>query len=77
LQKKVDKVQAIVDETGQRIEELEAIIAKAVDRIFASFCAKIGCANIRVYEDIQNSRNQAQGEEMLRTTNAVETFKAR
>ena len=77
LQAKVDKVQGAVDETEARIEELNGFIAKAVDRIFADFCTKIGCANIREYEDIQNKQNQAQGEEILRTTRACETFSNR
>ena len=77
LQAKVDKIQQIVDETEARIEELNGIIAKAVDRMFADFCRKIGCPNIRVYEDIQNSQSQAQGEEVLRTTKARDTFRNR
>lgn len=77
LQAKVAKVQGTVDETEARIEELNGLIAKAVDRIFADFCEKIGCPNIRVYEDVQNSQNQAQGEEILRTTRARDTFQNR
>lgn len=77
LQAKVDKVQNIVDESEARVQELSRVIAKAVDRIFADFCKKIGCPNIRVYEDIQNSQNQAQGEEILRTTKARDTYRNR
>lgn len=74
FQGKVDKLQQTVDGTEARIGELNETIAKAVDRIFSDFCKKIGCANIRVYEDIQNSQNQAQGEEILRTIKARNTF---
>lgn len=72
---KVDKVQSIIDEASTRIEQLDKIIARAVDTIFADFCKNIGCRNIRAYEDVRDAQNQTQGEEILRTNTAVQRFR--
>lgn len=59
----------------QRLSELEAVIFKADDKIFAAFCRKIKVKDIREYEQRQLKVAQEENETRLRFDTQITRLK--
>ncbi|KAH9819911.1 RecF/RecN/SMC [Melampsora americana] len=66
----VDKGRSDVEKSKAELEKAKAVIDKTEDKIFASFCRRIGVQNIREYEGYQLEVHQKTSEEQeqLETT---------
>lgn len=66
----VDKGRGEVEKSKAELEKAKAVIDKTEDKIFASFCKRIGVKNIREYEGYQLEVHQKTSEEQeqLETT---------
>ncbi|KAH9848926.1 cohesin complex subunit psm1 [Lenzites betulinus] len=64
-QPELRKVQAAYDNVKGKIDALAEVINEAEDEVFEDFCAEIGVANIREYEERQLKLAQAESEARL------------
>ena len=64
----LDQQRDVIASTERRLEELQIRLDAEDDEVFASFCGKIGVANIRDYEGVQMQMAREESEAMEKFT---------